>query len=215
MKRKKKDKSIYHVGVQKDAILQNHKENTMPRDITAATKRWNFDTYSWLEAYDQRMRNTKRLRYDDTLSEVARKATVKKGDLVLDIGTGNGVLMIAAAGLGARKVMGIDNNPIAVETARKNLLLNEMAEHRFEVRVGNMLDRVHGRFNLVAANIVPYVISRLLENVQKVLDEEGVFICSGMLQGNAHGITSKMRAEGFEILETQTKDMWVAIAASP
>ncbi len=133
--------------------------------------------------------------------------------MFLDVGTGNGILMIAAAGLGARKVMGIDNNPIAVETAQRNLLLNKTKEHRFEVRIGNMLDGVRRRFELVAANILPDVISRLLEDVPKVLEEKGVFICSGILQGNAHRITTKMKAQGLEILETQTKNMWIAIAA--
>jgi len=57
-------------------------------------KKWNFDEYSWIEDYDKRMYNTKRLRYDETLSEVARIASVKKSDLVLDIGTGTGNLAV-------------------------------------------------------------------------------------------------------------------------
>ena len=138
---------------------------------------------------------------------------LKPGNRFLDVGTGTGILMIVAAGLGAGYVTGIDHNPIAVETARKNLLLNEIEEHRFEVRIGNRLDGMPGQYDLIAVNIVPYIINRMLEDVPKVLEQEGVIICSGILQGNAHGITSKMRAEGFEILETQTKDMWVAIAA--
>jgi cyclopropane fatty-acyl-phospholipid synthase-like methyltransferase len=62
--------------------------------MTEQEKKWNFDEYSWLESYDKRMCDTKRLQYDKTLYEVANMASIKEGDLVLDIGTGTGNLAV-------------------------------------------------------------------------------------------------------------------------
>lgn len=70
-------------------------------------KKWDFDQYDWLQSYDDRMRKTKRLYYDGTLSRVVDKASVKEGDLVLDIGTGTGNLAARFLARGC-KVIGID-----------------------------------------------------------------------------------------------------------
>ncbi len=138
---------------------------------------------------------------------------LKKGDEVLDIGTGSGILMIAAAKLGAEKGVGIDNNEHAVEIARQNLMLNNIEEERFQVRVGNLLDGVVKGFDLVIANILTEVIVDLLDDVGGVLKESGLFICSGLIERNTNRVVSKMKALGFEVLEMRTREYWVSIAA--
>ena len=70
-------------------------------------KKWDFDEYSWLDNYDERMRSLDRLRYDETLSEVVRMSTVKEGDLILDIGTGTGNLAVKFLEEGCQ-IIGLD-----------------------------------------------------------------------------------------------------------
>jgi ribosomal protein L11 methyltransferase len=138
---------------------------------------------------------------------------LKKGDHFLDVGTGSGILMIAAAKLGAEKVVGIDKNEMSVEIARQNLILNNIEEERFQVRVGDLLDGVGKRFHMVVANILTEIIIDLLDDMGKVLRKSGVFICSGMIERNTHRVVSKMKRLGFELVEMRTKAYWVSIAA--
>jgi len=135
------------------------------------------------------------------------------GDSFLDVGTGSGILMIAAAKLGAGNMFGIDKSEVAVEAAQKNLLLNNLDPTRFTVKTGNLLEGIEGRFEVVAANILPEIIIKLLDNIQGVLKENGIFICSGLIEGNTHRVLNKMKALGFELLETLGKERWVSIAA--
>jgi len=136
---------------------------------------------------------------------------LNKGDTVLDVGTGSGILMIAAAKMGASMVHGIDRSSAAVEIARNNLILNQIGEERYKVRTGTLLNGVEERFDLVVANILMEIIVLLLDDLQKNLKRAGTFICSGMLEGNIHRVLNKMEAQGFEILETRTKQKWVSI----
>jgi len=135
-----------------------------------------------------------------------------RGDNVLDVGTGSGILMIAAAKLGAGRVIGIDKNKAAVEIARKNLLLNKIPGKRFAVRVGNLVNGVEDQFDLVVANLLSEILATLVDDLPQVLTIGGIFICAGMLEGNTHRVAGKMQAKGFKILETCTKNKWVALA---
>jgi ribosomal protein L11 methyltransferase len=137
---------------------------------------------------------------------------LEEGDKVLDVGTGSGILMIAAAKIGAGKVIGIDNNNAAVEIARKNVLLAKIPGKRFAVRAGNLLDGVEDQFDIVVANLLPEILARLLDDIPRVLKPGGTFLCAGMLEGNMHGVAGKMQAAGFKIMEIRTKNKWAALA---
>ena len=137
---------------------------------------------------------------------------IQRGDKVLDVGTGTGILMIAAAKLGARQLLGIDKSKIAVEIASRNLILNGIEKNRFNVRVGHLLNGIDEQFDLIVANILTETLLVLLDDIESVLTENGVFICSGMLEGNTHRVVSKMKALGLEILDTCVRQNWVSIA---
>jgi ribosomal protein L11 methyltransferase len=138
---------------------------------------------------------------------------LKKGDLLLDVGTGTGILMIAAAKLGAAKVFGIDKDELALEIARHNLLQNEIDEGRFQLSVGNLLVGVRKRFHIVVANILTEVLVTLSDALREVMEDSGLFICSGMIEGNTHKVAKNLQRHGFEIVETRTRACWVAMAA--
>ena len=137
---------------------------------------------------------------------------IQPGDYFFDVGTGSGILMIAAAKLGAKTVWGIDNDPVAVDIAGKNLLLNRIAPEKFKVFHGHLVDGIKQRFDLVAANILTDVIVILLDDVRRVLTADGVFICSGITEENRAVVLKKMIETGFEILEICLKEKWVGIA---
>ena len=136
---------------------------------------------------------------------------IQTDDSVLDIGAGSGILMLAAAKLGAGCVHGVDEDNNAVEIALQNLVLNKIDANRFKVQSGNLIDGIHDRFDLVTANILTGVILQLLDNLKRVLAENGRFICSGILEKSAPLVMEKMRTSGFEILELRTREEWVAI----
>ena len=74
---------------------------------------------------------------------------LKQGDSFLDVGTGSGILMVAAAKLGASRVWGTDNDEVAVDVAGKNLMQNEIAASTFKVITGNLLENIGARFDVV------------------------------------------------------------------
>ena len=134
------------------------------------------------------------------------------GDTILDIGTGSGILLIAAAMLGAERGVGIDIDEDAIEISRQNLALNQIAGESFRVRVGSFIDDIEDRFDFVAANLLPNAVARLLDTIRDVMEPGGIFVCSGILEEHRDWIVEKMRLLGFKILDVQVKEAWVAIA---
>ncbi|MBU1168786.1 MAG: 50S ribosomal protein L11 methyltransferase [Proteobacteria bacterium] len=137
---------------------------------------------------------------------------LKPGDSFLDIGTGSGILMIAAAKLGAGHLTGTDFDPVAVETAEKNLVLNNIPGERFQLITGHLSGQVKKRFPLVAANILADVILELLDDLGSIMEENGIFICSGILEEKADRVALKMKEKGFKVAVIIKKDAWAAIA---
>ena len=135
-----------------------------------------------------------------------------KGDSVLDVGTGSGILMLAAAKLGAGFVCGLDKNEMAVKIAEMNLRLNGIAPHKFSVKAGDLVAGVEETYDLVVANILTQVIYNLLEDIEKILNDGAIFICSGILEKNEKLVIARMKTIGFDILDLCIKDQWVAIA---
>jgi ribosomal protein L11 methyltransferase len=136
------------------------------------------------------------------------------GAAFLDVGTGSGILMVAAARLGAGKLIGIDNDAIALEIAEKNLRLNHINPLCFELKAGNLADDIDGRFNLIVANILSEAILQLLETCSRRMAAKGVFICSGICEDNGGHVLKKIRQQGLTILEELHEDGWVAMACS-
>jgi len=138
---------------------------------------------------------------------------LKQGDSFLDVGTGSGILMVAAAKLGAGRVWGTDNDEVAVDVAGKNLMQNEIAASTFKVITGNLLENIGARFDVVAANITSKTILLLLDDIQKVLVKNSIFVCSGIIEEDKNKVIQKLENSGFEPIEILTKETWVSIAS--
>ncbi len=140
----------------------------------------------------------------------ALERTVKAGDKVVDVGTGSGVLSIAAAMLSADKVTALDLDEVAVNSAKLNIELNKV-HHVVDVKQNNLLDGVEPGADIVVANILAEVILRFTNDVSSVVKQDGYFIASGIIQPKKQEVKEAMIEAGFEIAETLQMEDWVAI----
>ncbi|USK58854.1 50S ribosomal protein L11 methyltransferase [Peribacillus asahii] len=142
----------------------------------------------------------------------ALERTVQKGDLIVDVGTGSGVLSIAAALLEAKQVQALDLDEVAVRSANINVKLNKVQD-RVHVSQGNLLDGVEEQADVVVANILAEVIMRFTDDVAKVVKPGGYFVASGIIQPKKDDVKAAIVASGFTIEETIQMEDWVAIIA--
>ncbi|WP_318508348.1 50S ribosomal protein L11 methyltransferase [Bacillus sp. T3] len=142
----------------------------------------------------------------------ALERTVKAGDNCIDVGTGTGVLSIAAAMLGAQKVTALDLDEVAVHSAILNIKLNKVHEN-VTVAQNNLLDGIEGPADIVVANILAEVILRFTDDVAKVVKPDGYFIASGIIGQKKQQVREAIESVGFTIQETLVMEDWVAFIA--
>ncbi|MCK1982105.1 MULTISPECIES: 50S ribosomal protein L11 methyltransferase [Peribacillus] len=142
----------------------------------------------------------------------ALERTVRPGDLVVDVGTGSGVLSIAAALLDAKRIQSLDLDEVAVQSAIQNVEINNVQD-KVSVSQGNLLDGVNEQADIVVANILAEVIMRFTDDVAKVVKPGGHFIASGIIQTKKQDVKDAIIASGFTVEETILMEDWVAIIA--
>lgn len=134
---------------------------------------------------------------------------IKADTKMLDIGTGSGILSIASVLLGAKSAIGVDIDAQSVKTAKENAEINKISD-KCEFIVGDLADKISGKYEVVCANIVADVIIKLFENVEQFLEQNGVFIISGIIDMRKDDVLLAAKQKGFEILEEKYKDNWCA-----
>ncbi|MCI8763927.1 MAG: 50S ribosomal protein L11 methyltransferase [Lachnospiraceae bacterium] len=146
---------------------------------------------------------------------------VNDSSAVLDVGTGSGILGIAALKLGARVVFGTDLDENAIHAVEENLEANAIPGASFQVVQGNLIDdeRVRGQageecYDIAVANILAPVIILLQGEICRHLKHGGIFITSGIINTKEEEVREAMEAnEELEILETTRQGDWVSITA--
>lgn len=128
---------------------------------------------------------------------------------VLDVGTGSGILAIASMLLGAKSAIGVDIDALSVETANENARRNNV-EQGTEFIVGNLADKISGKYDVVCANIVADVIIRLFDNIGNFMKDDGVLIISGIIDIRAEEVERSAKEHGFKIIENHTREEWHA-----
>ncbi len=142
----------------------------------------------------------------------ALEKTVKKSDSVIDVGTGSGVLSIAAALLDADNVRAYDLDDIAVRTAALNVKLNKVS-NRVTVSQNNLLNGITGTADVIVANILAEIILRFVEDAFSLVKPGGHFITAGIIQQKKQDVKTGLLKAGFEIVETLTMEDWVSFIA--
>ena len=131
---------------------------------------------------------------------------------LFDIGTGSGILAIAAALLGAKDVYAIDIDEDAVRVAKENVEQNGLSD-RIIVEKGDLLKGVHGTYDFAVANILAPVICMLAAPLKAYLAPGGYFVCSGIIREMRDDVYAALTVAGYEILEERSRGDWCAFAA--
>jgi ribosomal protein L11 methyltransferase len=143
------------------------------------------------------------------LGDLSKREAEKK---VLDLGTGSGILALAAAKWGAEKVLAIDCNELAVETTLRNVLSNEESQ-RIEVRMGKAEDFIEEEADLVCASIHLQVIESPLK--KKGFFKKRWFILSGIFGKDAEEIERRLIRRSVEIVRRLQEKNWLTHSAAP
>lgn len=140
--------------------------------------------------------------------------------VMLDVGTGSGILSIAAIKLGAKYAVGTDLDPCAISAASENMEVNGIPEEQFSVMIGNIIDdeevqRSVGfeKYDMVAANILAEVLVPLTPVIVNHLKKGGIYITSGIIDDKEETVVNAVKASGLEVLEVTYQGEWVSVTA--
>ncbi len=149
------------------------------------------------------------------LSLQALETVLRGGETLLDVGTGSGVLSIAATLLGAKKVTAYDLDEVAVAAAKENIALNPDAQD-VEVVANDLLKGVDQKADVIVANILATIIVRLIPDAWRLLKSDGYFIVSGIIEDKKDFVLENMYEQGFVIEQIlQEKDWYAFILKKP
>ncbi len=150
----------------------------------------------------------------------ALEQTIHGGERVIDLGSGSGILSIAALLLGAQEATGVDIDPKAEDIARENAALNGLTAPKFRAVTGNVIgDKAmmeslsEGGYDVVLANIVADVIIPLSAVVPHFLRPDGVFICSGILNTRLPEVERAIEDAGLTITQREMQEDWCRLTA--
>lgn len=142
------------------------------------------------------------------LSLEALETTIRGGEKVLDVGTGSGVLSIAAKALGANEVRAYDIDEIATRQAKENVMLNPYAAG-VTVEPNNLLNGIeNAEADLIVANILAEILLLMIEDAWNNLKTGGYFILSGIINSKRNDIEEALLAQGFVMEQAKVMGDW-------
>ena len=140
--------------------------------------------------------------------------------VMLDVGTGSGILGIVALMYGAKKVVGTDLDPCAVPAVEENLQVNQIPPEKFDMMIGNIItekevqDKVgYECYDIVVANILADVLVPLTPVILNQLKPGGIYITSGIIDDKEQTVRDAVEKAGLEILEVTYQGEWVSVTA--
>ena len=135
--------------------------------------------------------------------------TIRGGERIIDVGTGSGILAIAAALLGAGHVLAVDIDPDAVRVASENVAHNRV-ENVVTVLEGDLLKNVDATCEICVANIISNIIISFAAPLRDHIERGGLFICSGIVRERTEEVRQALLTAGYEILKTEHRGEWTA-----
>lgn len=135
-----------------------------------------------------------------------------KDKSVIDIGTGSGILMIAASLLGATKIYGTDIDEFSIEVAEENLKLNKINMENIKILKGNLLEVLNDeKFDIVLCNILADVLIKLLDEIKYILKTDSKIMFSGIIKDKLDDVLRKAEDVGLESVEIKELEEWRAV----
>ena len=148
------------------------------------------------------------------------KKYVTKDTVLLDVGTGSGILSIVALKLGAAHAVGTDLDPCAVPAVEENKEANQIPDQDFEMMIGNIIDDKaiqdavgYEKYDIVTANILADVLVPLTPVIVHQMKKGGIYITSGILDVKESVVTEAVEKAGLEVLEITRQGEWVSVTA--
>lgn len=132
---------------------------------------------------------------------------------VFDVGTGSGILAIAAALCGAKAVKAVDIDGVAVRVARENVADNYLSD-KIEVREGDLLHGTEGKADVIIANIIADIIIMLMKDIPVKLNDNGIFLASGIIEERVADIEAEAAKEGLKVDAIDHRGGWVVMQFS-
>ena len=149
----------------------------------------------------------------------ALRKNLKKGDRLLDVGTGSGILGIVALKFGAADVFGTDIDRGVLPAIADNLTRNSLSDEHFRVTIGNIIDEpsvqqeVGTGYDLVTANILAEILVKMTPEIARHLKKGGIFILSGILSDRENLVTDALKSSGLTVLAIDHMGDWSGITA--
>ncbi|MCC5910331.1 MAG: 50S ribosomal protein L11 methyltransferase [Clostridiaceae bacterium] len=137
---------------------------------------------------------------------------INSNSQVFDIGCGSGILGITAAKLGAKKVVAVDIDEVAVDATRNNVELNAVG-NTVDIRQGNLMDVVTEKADIVVANIIADIIILLSKDIKKFLHKDGIFISSGIILDKVEDVKKALESNGLKVVKAETMGEWAVIVS--
>lgn len=148
------------------------------------------------------------------------KKYITPDTVLLDVGTGSGILAIVSLMYGIKEAVGTDLDPCAVEAVRQNMEMNGVPEGKFEMMIGNIItDKEiqecagYEKYDIVVANILAEVLLTLTPVVKRHLKKGGIYITSGIIAEKESLVVDAVKAAGMEVLEVTRQNEWVSVTA--
>ena len=153
-----------------------------------------------------------------SLTLIERALSQNPQACLIDVGCGSGILSIAAAKLGVREVIGVDNDPDAIKASRENAQKNKIeADCRFQE--GSVIELLENEvlatgIGLVVANIIAPILETLFEDgLSQLVHTDGILILSGILKEQLPGIREHLQRGSFVVLEELEQEGWYGLLA--
>lgn len=140
----------------------------------------------------------------------ALEEVIQPGQMVFDIGTGSGILAVAAAKLGATEVQAVDLDPVAVRVAKENVAINGV-DGQVKVSQGDLLTGITGKADVIIANIIADIVIQLVKDIPGRLKDDGVFIASGIITERLSDVTAALLGNNLLLDKVIEEGGWVAM----
>ena len=148
------------------------------------------------------------------------KKYVTPDTVLLDVGTGSGILSIAALKLGAKFACGTDLDPCAITAVKENMDVNGVDEDKYTVMLGNIIDDKevqdavgYEKYDMVVANILAEVLVPLTPVILAQMKPGALYITSGIIDDKEETVVNAVKDTGLEVLEVNHQGEWVSVTA--